>query len=413
MVGKKVTEYTFKRKAHAVTMDSKSTVKLNNEEVVDIDPQLLFQRLLIAGTQADKLAEAFKYELCGYLPALFKTKTVLFPANKPRIAKVIWNAVPHDDVPEKDILYVLDGGALLHRLPWEIGETYGAIVETYIGYVRKHYGQSVVIVFDGYSSQPSMKDGAHKRRNTKTGQKVSFTPTMSLRLKKQEFLSNDDNKHMLVEGLKLAGFDVHNAQGDADVLIVQMAVTAALKQRTVLVGDDTDLLILLLHLYQQGELYFTSPKKLPSSSHRFLNIEHARDVLGEDVSSNILFTHAMLGCDTTSRVFGVGKGVSLRLVRESDSFRVQASIFQKQSATKDEIAAAGERAMILIYKGGETDSLNDLRLKRFYAKVTESKTAIHPHNLPPTSSSAMFHSFRVYHQVQEWMGNSLPPEEWG
>lgn len=83
MVGKKVTEYTFKRKAHAVTMDSKSTVKLNNEEVVDIDPQLLFQRLLIAGTQADKLAEAFKYELCGYLPALFETKTVLFPANKP------------------------------------------------------------------------------------------------------------------------------------------------------------------------------------------------------------------------------------------------------------------------------------------------------------------------------------------
>ena len=57
MVGKNVTEYTFKRKAHAVTMKSKSTVKLNKEEVVHIDPQLLFQRLVIVGTQTDMLAE--------------------------------------------------------------------------------------------------------------------------------------------------------------------------------------------------------------------------------------------------------------------------------------------------------------------------------------------------------------------
>lgn len=225
---------------------------------------------------------------------------------------------------------------------------------------------------------------------------------------KQRFIN------LLGEGLQRAGFDVHNAQRDADVLIVQTAVTVAVKQRTVLVGDDTDLLILLLHYYRQGELYFMSePKSSSLQSRRFLNIGHARDVLSDDVSSNILFAHAILGCDTTSRVFGVGKGVSLCLVQESDTFRVQASIFQKQSATKEEIAAAGEKAMIQIYKGKEADSLNDLRLKRFYSKVTDSKTAIHPRNLPTTSSSAMFHSFRVYHQVQEWMGNLLLPEEWG
>lgn len=225
---------------------------------------------------------------------------------------------------------------------------------------------------------------------------------------KQRFIN------LLGEGLQRAGFDVHNAQRDADVLIVQTAVTVAVKQRTVLVGDDTDLLILLLHYYRQGELYSMSePKSSSLQSRRFLNIGHARDVLSDDVSSNILFAHAILGCDTTSRVFGVGKGVSLRLVQESDTFRVQASIFQKQSATKEEIAAAGEKAMMQIYKGKEADSLNDLRLKRFYSKVTDSKTAIHPRNLPTTSSSVMFHSFRVYHQVQEWMGNLLPPEEWG
>lgn len=111
MDGRHVKEYVFKKKA--VTMDSKSTVKLNNE-VVHIDPQLLFQRLLIAATQKDMLAEAFKYELCWYPPALFQTRTVFLPANKPQLAKAIWKAVPHNDVPEGDMLYVLDGGALLH-----------------------------------------------------------------------------------------------------------------------------------------------------------------------------------------------------------------------------------------------------------------------------------------------------------
>lgn len=137
---------------------------------------------------------------------------------------------------------------------------------------------------------------------------------MPLRLKKQEFLLKNKQHfiNLVGDGLQVASFDIHNAQGDADVVIVQTAVTAALKQRTVLVGDDTDLLIILLHHYRQGQLYFMSePKSASLQSCRFLNTGHARDVLGEDVTNNILFVHAWLGCDTTSRVLGVGKGASL------------------------------------------------------------------------------------------------------
>lgn len=142
---------------------------------------------------------------------------------------------------------------------------------------------------------------------------------MPLKLIKQEFLLNNENKqrfiNLLGDGLQVASFDIHNAQGDADVLIVQTAVTAALKQRTVLVGDDTDLLIILLHHYWQGELYFMSePKSASLQSRRFLKTGHARDVLG--VTNNILFVHAWLGCDKTSRVFGVGKGASLHLFKK-------------------------------------------------------------------------------------------------
>jgi hypothetical protein len=33
--------------------------------------------------------------------------------------------------------------------------------------------------------------------------------------------------------------------------------------------------------------------------------------------------------------------------------------------------------------------------------------------LPPISASAQQHLFRVYYQVQVWLGNKLDPEEWG
>jgi len=43
-----------------------------------------------------------------------------------------------------------------------------------------------------------------------------------------------------------------NATGDADYYIVQAAVQASQLQSTTLIGEDTDLLILLLHYFGEG-----------------------------------------------------------------------------------------------------------------------------------------------------------------
>ncbi len=50
-----------------------------------------------------------------------------------------------------------DGGALLHRIPWQRGSTYDTICQKYTDYVMHHYVNPVV-VFDGYSNGPSIKD---------------------------------------------------------------------------------------------------------------------------------------------------------------------------------------------------------------------------------------------------------------
>ena len=53
--------------------------------------------------------------------------------------------------------YVLDGGALLHRVHWKAGSTYGDIVCQYSSYINQKYGICTV-VFDGYMHGLSMKD---------------------------------------------------------------------------------------------------------------------------------------------------------------------------------------------------------------------------------------------------------------
>jgi len=44
-----------------------------------------------------------------------------------------------------------------------------------------------------------------------------------------------------------SGCEIHEARGDADVLIVQTVLKSATEQETVLVGDDTYLLVLLIY----------------------------------------------------------------------------------------------------------------------------------------------------------------------
>ena len=137
--------------------------------------------------------------------------------------------------------------------------------------------------------------------------------------KKDAFLSNKKNKQsfitLLSRTLEQNGCQTSHARGDADLLIVQTAIQSASASDTVLVGDDTDLLILLCFhtpIESSHDIYFkletkAGIHKLP----RCWNINLTKKVLGARLCENILFGHALLECDTTSRVHGIGKGAVL------------------------------------------------------------------------------------------------------
>ena len=172
---------------------------------------------------------------------------------KPELARSIKRLSEIDIIGEKFSLtctYVLDGCVLFHRIPWEKKGTYSEILDGYWNYVSAKY-LDAIIVFDGYNIAASTKDVTHLKRNLVTEREALFSPEMKLTPKKEEFLLCKKNKarfvNLLSDYLRGKGLKTIQAKADADLLIVLTAVECSKTWDTVVIGDNTDLFVLLLY----------------------------------------------------------------------------------------------------------------------------------------------------------------------
>ena len=170
MVEQNVGDHSFKKKDHVVTMSHKYSVKVDGENV-NLDPQLLFQCSVIAAGDDLDVAENCKYKLSTHPSFLFEPNGLMREADKPSLADAIWNTAKAKatEMPtpsnREERNYVLDGDALIQRLPWSHNASFDSICNKYVDYVEQSYGNSTTIVFDGYGEGPSTKDSAHLRRS--------------------------------------------------------------------------------------------------------------------------------------------------------------------------------------------------------------------------------------------------------
>ena len=155
-----VKEFVFKRNMTESNFAKDLQISTWKGEVVSVDPQLLFQRLVAISSANENfdLETLFEYELSPYPPALFDTSSLMRSASKPKLAEALSKVqLAEVEALQEGVKYVLDGGALLQRFPWEIKRTYKQISETYVGFIKKNFGRNVVIVFDSYPAQPQQK----------------------------------------------------------------------------------------------------------------------------------------------------------------------------------------------------------------------------------------------------------------
>lgn len=187
---------------------------------------------------------------------------------------------------------------------------------------------------------------------------------MTVQYKKDDFLNNEENKqrfiHFLSDKLERAGCDINHAVNDADVLIIKAAVASARTKTTAVIGDDTDLLVLLLYHADASthEVFLAPEPKQSSTRKRVWSIQKSKQLLDPRVSRHILFLHAVLGCDTTSRLFGLGKGLVPKKITSDPVFLKQAEVFNREEdVTQQDIIEAGEKALVCLY-GGQDEELD-------------------------------------------------------
>ena len=80
-----------RKRNQCVTMDTKSTIKFQDDHV-HADRQLLFQRPLAIGTGNGELQNGFDREHCHYPSALFESVNAIRPTTKYGLSDALWTS---------------------------------------------------------------------------------------------------------------------------------------------------------------------------------------------------------------------------------------------------------------------------------------------------------------------------------
>ena len=227
-------------------------------------------------------------------------------------------------------------------------------------------------MFDGYgSSTKDVKDHCHSKRSPFSGLQIDFLKETVLQSKKDLFLSNSDNKQrfvcMLSEFLEGCGCTVSFSRDDPDEVIVEKGIQLVQEFNTVIVGDDTDLLIIMLDRFKDtmtsNDLYMFRP-----SSDTLLNIGQLLGVIPDKVLKCLLLAHCASGCDTVSSISGISK---TRLVKQIEKTgyplsMIDLDVFYRPYLEPDDdnFLKVGTKLLIALYDVNSKDTdMEAMRLR--------------------------------------------------
>lgn len=412
MVNLEFSNIKLARKDRALPLSTvSSSIKINDEKI-PVDPFLLFRRISISKNTNEDLKLYLEYELAPFPLALF-SEGGMRKSTKSALYK-LFNTTTKD-VRVAQLYIIFDGGLLLHKIIWQKGAKILTICDSYINFITKNYhGRGCTVVFDGYSSSTLSTKLAEQQRRYRLSKSadICFTEDTEINVKQEDFLSNKFNKIRLINMLKVKlennGIKTLQAESDADVLIVDTAVEMSETTSVGIVGEDVDLIVLLMAKADaHKDIIFIKPGRGKIRDSFFSSQD-----LQQQGFKDVLFLHAFTGCDTTSSVFRKSKVAFAKLYLKSPEVQKAASVFSDPSSTITEVQKAGEICILRWYGAPAKEvSLNAYRYRSFLKSVATIKPDISC--LPPTEGAVKQHSLRTFHQVQQWLGNNLPPQVYG
>lgn len=397
-----------------------SKIKINNH-VIPIKPLLIFQRICLNVTATRNMEEFLRYELAPFPLSIFD-ESGLRKTNKSAFIdnfKTIEN--PHCD---SDYVNVVDGGFFIHQISWSSNESTESILKKYIHFAKKNCKPNSIFVFDGYESMGTKYSERCRRQKICPGREISVAENTIIPISSKEFLTSDKNKKklidLLVTKLHLENFRTKVATEDADLLIIETArKEARFGNKVQIIGNDTDLLIILSQLERNNENIVFKVSTNSKNPNRFYGGDSFKIKSLQEI---VAFLYIFTGCDTTSAFFSVGKNKILQCLPEEKLIEL-ARPYYDPSATQENIIYSGIeiiRAMYMTEQEKRLEikketclSLSDIRYKHFQRSTTKKKSEFKLETLPPTEGAAAQHCLRSFLQLQTWLGNELDPLKFG
>ena len=419
MTGKKHGDVKIKRNDRVTSINAAVNAVEVRGKKVEVNSTLLFMRVTCIIKSHEEMAEYLQYEFATFPPAMFD-KGLMRKNTKSDLASVLKkNVKPIIDTPH-NAHYVADGGHIIQMVIWPSAGTYNDVCESYVEYVKKHFGDKITIVFDGYDDPLSTKVAEQERRvSNNVSAQIVFNGETVLCTTKKDFLNNRKNKshfiQLLITRLKEANISCQQSSGDADQMISSTALTCAAEYHcpVILVGNDTDILAILIDQMTQAQDIYMQFSTSPVSMYSIADIQRSISTVAKE---HLLVAHAITGCDTTSSLYGLGKKRIITLLN-SDKYECSSlEVFKKDNSSHDQIKSAGEQLMLKLYGATKSNTLDKYRHVLYKQKVSRkslSSDGFQLEGLPPTSAAAKFHSYRTYHAVQEWLGNEIRATDWG
>ena len=340
--------------------------------------------------------------------------------------------------------YVIDGCAFLWVVSWP---SKGATVSEFCDVFKSqllHYLKfgNVYLVFDRYEAI-SIKH--HTRQIREKGYSRQFNLSLDTVLPTKEVvLNNSANKKKLIELLIVSitsdtnyccqlpnsivvtgqnpvpievssdgnkeRTDLINHQEEADVIMIQQVFLASSNASFIKVFcDDTDVFVLLVHLYASKNLY---PLRLHMQSPKV--VRQATDI-GETVKSieinhhvdpqQLLPFHAITGCDTVACFFNLGKQRCFNSFKQGFKFKFLAKI----DSDIMEVVKECTEFISTVY-GHKSSSLTTARQAAWHKKAGNSSLLLAPklHSLPPTTATFIENVKRAHLQSVIW-SHALSP----
>lgn len=411
------------------------TVKTDKEKTATVKADRdLFRRIIIAneaGRDID-MDIILEQELYPVPLSLATTAGKLRVTNKSQLGCLLQEgeSVSVNTLPASPLhtCTIIDAMALVQAIGKPAGaQTFGDLSYIFRMSINANFSNSarVDVVFDRYFAQ-SIKGGTRQTRAGKTRpiRRQIDSPNVKLPENWKNFIALDENKvnlskflcnelsdnppdgdkEMVVGGgfdeidkvTSSSGRDVtnlHATHEEADTRIILHAKDACNKgfQRTIVVCQDTDVLVLLTSCVKDlsKEVWMKTGKaKQPN----YIAIHDIQ--LNDDIRNNLLAFHAISGCDTTSQFAGIGKKKAWKVFCENADLLHDIGVHQIPDAR---CIASAEAFVCKMYVPTTTEvSIHVLRCSMF----RQPKMTIE--NLPPTKDALEQHIKRANYQTLIW-----------